>query len=169
MKAEEALQELVTKMYVESGVTVEPNFPFVLVRLLPKSQRTMGGIWLPDKDQNKPVHEAIVLRVYKPRRMRNKKDGSEYVVDSSVNPGDHVLFQHFEGVPIPRLDFGVGEYRLVNEGAFHAVLHYSAQNMRDWLKQVVFKSKISDQALDELLSNADVIRKDQVAMTVSGR
>src|SRR6266436_3799148 len=64
---QEKLQNLVTEMYQQCGVEVEPLFPKILVRVLPKEQQTKGGIFLPGgKDQSKPAYEGVVLRVYKP-------------------------------------------------------------------------------------------------------
>ena len=111
MEARERLQELVNEIYAE-GKQLKPVFPYVLVRVLPKSTK-IGMIVLPDS-YNKPVHEAIVIDVYEPHKKHvSKFEMHKFTfIESSVKVGDHIMFQHFEGVPVP-MDNYQGDFRLV--------------------------------------------------------
>lgn len=141
MSKKDKLQKLVTELYQECGQEICPLFPKVLVRLLPRGTETSGGIILPDesKYQNKPTHEAVVLKVYKPffRRVwiedlnwntEGWDEDAKYMqkVECAVKPGDHILFPFAEfGItPVWPLDEGVGEYRLVPEQHITAVVEY---------------------------------------------
>ncbi len=104
---------------------IEPVYPKLLVRIMPKEQR-VGSIYLP-VGQNKTFYEGIVLRVWKPFEREftgelHGPDGSKafnktVVVKSFVEVGDRVLFPHFEGLPVPFLDEIY--YRLINEFETH--------------------------------------------------
>lgn len=183
MKAREELRKLITKMYEETGAEVDPTFPRVLVRLLPKEQQTMSGLWLPDQQQNKPTAEGVVLKTYKPftlsRGMARSKSAIELLdkpveIKPSVGPGDHVLFSHYEGIPVPRLDGGRGDYRLVDEFAFQAIVRCERKPVKDWLVEL-FGHLLEDSVdevylkdtIDKFLTEADVIRHE-TAKTLSG-
>lgn len=100
---EAGLDELAQKLYSETDMQVRPLYPWVVVRRLPRTQQ-VGSIWLPEKEQNKIVHEGIVLAVWAP---------SEQHGESALRPGDHVLFHHFAGVALDTSK--EGRYRLVKE------------------------------------------------------
>ena len=100
--------------------------PYCLVRILPKDMM-VGNIIIPHrKETNKPVWEGIVLRTWEHRlipfgsKVRAKwfRDHEhapdKYEISSELSPGDHVLFPHFAGQPIPGLDPDV--YRAIPEG-----------------------------------------------------
>lgn len=95
------LQEMVDKMYQEMPVKLKPKFPYVLVRVLPR-HRQAGLIYLP-VDNNKVVIEGIVLDVFNPfwKQVKNRdSEVSEVLTEASVKPGEFVLFNQWEGVPV---------------------------------------------------------------------
>jgi hypothetical protein len=195
----EELQKMVMDLYQQAGVAIDPKFPRVLVRVLPREQQTKGGIILPDgynsTTQNKPVLEAIVLKTYEPfwqnahradewSKMRSKQvvlDEHNKVKaiwqESGVVPGDHVIFPHmaFGIMPVWPLDDGKGDYRLVPEGEILGTLKYYKQQTREWLAHVINEEAatlprdLRDGIITGLLLNADVIRKDVAPVTLSGR
>ena len=101
---------------------VELIAPYVLVRILPK-EMMFGDIIILEKS-NKPTWEGIVLRTWEavqPTSAYTQIDGNIYrrdpmfrMIQSELTPGDHVLFPHFAGQPVPGLDSDV--YRLIPEG-----------------------------------------------------
>lgn len=109
VRVQDQLKKLVDEMARSADVTVTPRAPLVLVYALPKGS-AQGLIILPDQ-QNKPIHEGIVLKVYKPYYkaiMRAEEIGTPHKADDiqemieicpSVEVGDHVLFPHASGVP----------------------------------------------------------------------
>jgi co-chaperonin GroES (HSP10) len=60
------LADLCIDAYLGGGQRFIPLPPFVLVRVLPKDLVSDGGIILPNQQQNKPVHEGIVLETFRP-------------------------------------------------------------------------------------------------------
>lgn len=98
-----------------------PQYPWVLVRVLPKEQEK-NLIILPEA-QNKVVYEGIVLTTWKPFRrvfLATQKSTlyPEYrlegeLLKSNYQLGDRISFMHFEGQPIPWLDDH--HYRIVRE------------------------------------------------------
>lgn len=192
----EELKELVTKLYKETGLDVEPTYPRVLIRLLPKEQISKGGIVLTDHQQNKPTHEGIVVATYKPfmktitktsrenwerRRASNLievYDGenldSEHVwMKAPVEVGDHVLFPHMDyGItPVWPLDDGKGDYRLVPDDQILGLVEYHKERTKDWLLNFLKESEgqKKDEVVENLLSKASVIRADFPSATLSGR
>jgi co-chaperonin GroES (HSP10) len=106
---EKQIDLLLNQQYQESNVQFTPLFPWVFVRLCSKEQQR-GSLWLPDSSQNKTVHEGIVLSTWQP--CTRVQDGHEIALSSELHRGDHVLFNHFAGVPIEGRGSG---YRLVKE------------------------------------------------------
>jgi co-chaperonin GroES (HSP10) len=172
MDTKEQIRKLVTKLHKESGVCVEPTYPRVLIRVLPKEQVTSSGLYLPDSNQNKTTYEGVVLKTY-PKRLHKLEDGSDYWEDSCVQVGDHVLFPYYEGIPIMRLDKGVGDYRLIPDTTFIAVLRYDQGTAEEWLRDLFYKNGCFDdlgiRLINAIISSADVIRRDQVSKTISGK
>jgi hypothetical protein len=181
----ELLKVLVTRLYQECGVEIEPLYPKVLVRVLPREQATRGGIILPDgAKQNKPVMEGVVLKTYKPffqkvyvESISWRKDDWDQeatyrqLVKCELQPGDHIIFPHMEfGItPVWPLDDGVGEYRLVPEPVVFGKLEYQTQDMRVWLSLQLARTQMSSlHQAEHILKVADVIRKDIASLTVSG-
>ena len=188
----DSLRELVTKEFLERHIEVEPMFPRILVRVLPKEQVSRGGIVLTDHEQNKPVHEGIVLRTYKPFWQVIRRKMEDWMVTKSpevhldenenvkriwqeceVQPGDHVLFPHMaQGItPVWPLDGGIGQYRLIEEGHVLSRLEYQEKSIRDWILYQLGPndSDFPEVVVDRLLRFAHVIRKDQVSKTISGK
>lgn len=92
---------------------VDLMMPNVLVKVLPKEMFS-GNILIPDiKSTNKPIYEGIVLRTWLPQITYNK-EGDHRWIHSELFIGDHVLFPHFAGQPVPGLDTDV--YRSIPEG-----------------------------------------------------
>jgi co-chaperonin GroES (HSP10) len=106
------------KMYEHA----ELLFPQVLVRILPKDLITAGGIYIPDvKASNKPTYEGIVIATWMPKDLPTKW-GSIHL-ESEVKFGDHVIFPHFAGMPLPGMNEDL--YRVIPEGV--------AKNGARWL------------------------------------
>lgn len=186
----EKLRELVTKLYQECGSTVEPLYPKILIRVLPKEQKH-GDIWLPDgRNQNKPTWEGLVLKVYKPFYQKIYLTDAHWVKDDPdptvrytqkvvcvVQPGDHILFPHIEfgQVPVQNLDGGVGEYRMIPEQIVIGKVEYLKEKTEKWVKRFFceLEGGLSESRYEyevsELLKLADVIRKDVDSVTISGR
>jgi co-chaperonin GroES (HSP10) len=124
---EERLVQLCQEIYEESGGMVQPIYPKVFIRVMPKEQR-QGMIWLPDKAQNKPMYEGIVLSVYKPwdeERTKITETGKETIVINhtcSVQIGQRIAFAHYEGMPHAWLD--EKKYRFVDERAIVGLIEY---------------------------------------------
>lgn len=184
------LRELVTKLYQEYEVEVEPTFPRVLVRVLPKEQETKGGIILPDYQQNKPTQEGLVLKVFKPFWQTISKVPANFDIknkdteidekgypkkvwqESVVKPGDHILFpvMAFGITPVWPLDDGKGDYKLIPEWEILATLTYHGLSLLDEVKDALLEAghNIHFQA-KYLLENFDIIRKDVVPVVISGK
>lgn len=150
---EQTLQEIkdelkgyVEKLYANARFHVKPSFPFVLVRVLEREKK-IGRIITPEV-QKKTTIEGIVLDVFKPfhRTLRLASDVDQFetaiLVEASVKVGDHILFPHYEGVPVPVDDYN-GDFRLVPaEYGFYGkerngilgVLEYAPQHTVDWLE-----------------------------------
>lgn len=189
MTAHEKLRELVAELHKECGVEIEPSFPRVLVRLLPREQKTRSGLYLPEEHQNKPTHEGIVLKVYKPfwqsvfkaddwlkvrsRQALLDEKGRVKAIwqEAQVKPGDHILFPFaaFGIMPVWPLDDGKGDYRLVPEGEILAVLDYKKQTTRDWLMAQLNLEFGLEDTVSTILEKAEVYRKDLPSLTVSGK
>lgn len=114
---EERLERVAQKLYQTSDRRFSPMFPWVFLRVLPKSQVTAGGIHLP-AEQNKTVHEGVVLATWRSYTRYWTKGGEACaeVRRSELAPGDHVIFPHWSGIPIP--GFSEKNYRLVKEHAW---------------------------------------------------
>jgi len=111
---ERMIAQLCIDVYLSGGERITPMQPFVLVRVLPKDMVSAGGIVLPDQRQNKPMHEGIVLEVYRPykeyvtiKETGFDSHGREYSEDyvkevwyeCPVKVGQRVGYPHYEGVP----------------------------------------------------------------------
>lgn len=177
---------------------IKPRYPYILVRLIPKETNIELGngkiLWLPDTakgKQNKPVYEGQVLRTYEPfeKLLRTKyvEEGLAHFtkeewtdVKSELQPGDHVVFQHHWGVPVPKLchDWKVGEYRLVEEQNIIGVLEYEKDSVYSKLRTLFSGAVIQEDKGDiqsiavtfvnDLLDQADVIFHER-AKTLSGK
>ena len=192
---EQQLNELALQLFAEHECTIIPRFPLVLVRILPRDQQ-QGGIWLPGgKQQNKPVYEGIVLRIWEPHlikegvRFNKWEDGlpndGTYILESELTMGEHILFEHWAGFPVPGLheDF----YRMVPEfmnikrenGPIFGKLVYQRERSKDVLNNIILNICASsegasiDQVTEKLLAaiseEFDIARKVKSIKTVSGK
>lgn len=127
---EKKFGKLSQQIYQSGERRIKPNWPWVLVRVVPKEQK-FGSLYLPDGDgsarQNKPLMEGIVLETWKPHwsKFRQKIEGSAFVQaeteqevwrESEFKVGDRILFPSFAGLPVNFLDDK--NYRLVREWTF---------------------------------------------------
>ncbi len=120
---ERALDELAQEIYADSDKIIEPLYPWILVRIMPKEQY-IGGILLPEKT-NRIFYEGIVLATWVPfwKHYQGKVLDQENIVErqilmeSKVQRGDRVIFMHFEGQPYPYLD--EIRYRMIHEIETH--------------------------------------------------
>lgn len=144
------LQQLVDEFYKESPKALVPAFPYVLLRVLPRTQR-IGAIWTPEK-HNKTVLEGIVLTTFRPfwRQLRNRQlDVKETRVECSAKPGDHVLFQAFEGVPVEHVLF---QTAFVSTQSYILVAADPVGGGRNGLLGVVEEGVDVEQAVKDALS-----------------
>lgn len=163
-KLEKEIDALMQRLHDERSRQWRPMFPWVLVRVCKKSQTTDSGIFLPGHIQNKTHHEGIVLSTWKPIQVAkrdkmkliiggghnrrhpvkmNTPDGEFY--SSYLKPGDHVLFQHFAGLPVSGMSDD--RYRIVKEeewsaaqeGGIYATIEYKEKTLRpvEKLKEVL--------------------------------
>ena len=181
VKAERKFTNLVERLYAETERYIQPLKPFILVRTLPRSTVTAGGILMPEK-QNKPNIEAVVLAVYKPYWEKVDKvseDGKHSDIsvynECDIKVGDHIIMPHFVGLPDSFLD--EREYRLIKEDDATAVLHYREkgelrQIVKDGMLQALSTSdgnnSILDDYLDALFVHFDVVPKEIQSRTTSG-
>lgn len=129
---EEQLAKLAQELYEEIRY-VRPMYPWVLVRVLDREQK-IGSIHIPQgTKQNKPVLEGIVLATWATniKCIRAPEPHGAFVeITSELEPGQHVLFPHWAGVPV--VGFAEDKYRLVkerdwgkdNEGGVLGVVEY---------------------------------------------
>lgn len=180
----DSLQELVYQAHRE----FIPMYPLVLVLVLRKQQVRKSGIALSDSQQNKPMHEGIVLATWDKKIVERgtvNKDGERLtrceVLRSQLTPGDHVLFHHWAGMPIHGFDDQ--RFRMVREEQWHetqqggivGILRYSdrqnepmaallEQYQDHWEqgedKQPLVQAKLRDRYI--------VIDKETQAVTLSG-
>src|ERR1035437_4068038 len=177
------MTDLVQRVYAETERIIQPLKPFILVRTLPRSTVTAGGILMPEK-QNKPTIEAVVLAVYEPywekayeRALIPAEDRDISVWNEcDIKVGDHIVMPHFVGLPDSFLD--EREYRLIKEDDAIAVLHYREKGeLHDMVRAVMldeFKfndsnSKMLDKITDAILKKFDVVPKVIYSKTTSDR
>jgi len=144
----------------------EPLFPWVLVRVLPKSQK-VGTIWTPEK-QNKVQHEGIVLATWRPCTASAWK-GSE------LKYGERVLFAHFAGLPIP--NYPTDQYRIVKEcnwqkdqeGGIYAKVDSPTQDPKDTLVKMIHSSYGNPfVAVEDITKRYELIDRTIGSVTLSG-
>lgn len=184
-RQKDELYELAQRMYKSFNRRIKPIYPWVLVRVLPKEQQ-LGRIWVPES-QNKVIYEGIVLETWEPFlksvQMREEDCPSrrEYYIEvkSELYPSDHVLFPHFEGMPVPYLN---GEekdaYRLVRETnnkdekcEIYGKLEYQEpieDQLIEALKPLFNFNQSIDTFIKGLLKDFYVVRKTAEPRTTSG-
>ena len=195
--AEHAIQEY-EDLERKVKINFQPMYPGVLIRVLPKEHISQGGIWLPDaKQQNKPIYEGIVLRTYNPYRL--KLDNGKWVtMVAGVDPGDHILFPHWSGEPVPWLRGASGptsaedeEYRIIPARGFLSlvgmkdggepflILNYEKESVDQKLRTILVdlyndavEGEPSEAAFDHTISmikkEFDIFVKVKASKTTSG-
>lgn len=171
------IRDLISKEAQNLGVSFTPLYPWVAVRILPK-ERQINGIWLPDNNQHKPLYEAIVLQTWNPRRVHEYDPESGEIVDrvitSQVKRGDHILFPHWDGFPLPNLPEST--HRIVREfiwdakGGIPFILHVDQVSIRAKLEEFLFEnghtSGRAHQLAMSLLSRFSVVDTNVVPATI---
>lgn len=125
--AEKGIERYTQWLYRESNRTFTPCYPWVLVWVLDKEQVLDSGIILPQHQQNKTVHEGIVVATWKPftKEVRREFVEAENWLATMVFPkqpidklwvaktvekksqfiqGQHILFPHWAGAPLHGFD-----------------------------------------------------------------
>jgi len=112
-KKEELLDELLIEVlsHYHAHEHLDLICPNVMVRVLPKDMY-QGRIYIPDvKESNKPIYEGIVIKTWNPREIPTRY--GTRTLTSELKFGEHVLFPHFSGQPIPGMN--EDKYRAVPE------------------------------------------------------
>lgn len=184
----EQVQELkryVQKTYEGLGLDVLPIYPYVLLRVIPKEQEIGLGagrrLFTPQR-VNKTVFEGQIIKTYRPGNVVTKRcekcgtvAGRMSWRESSLKPGQHVLFAHYVGIPVEQLCYywKAGEYRLVEEGAILGVVEYEDKTDEEKLREILDKrfpnaSRYDiEKAVQDVLSQSTVVFS-QKAKTMSG-
>src|ERR1035437_437259 len=178
------MTDLVQRVYAETERIIQPLKPFILVRTLPRSTVTAGGVLMPEK-QNKPNIEAVVLAVYKPyvekvfehAFVENvgwvDRDISVFN-ECDIKVGDHIIMPHFVGLPDSFLD--EREYRLIKEDDATAVLHYREKGelrklLIDCIRALRSEPKyisLLEGTADKIIDTFDLVPKEIQSRTTSG-
>lgn len=169
---EELIDSLAVRQYAEHNRAFTPLYPWVFVRVLPKEQTTRSGLILPSTDQNKTIHEGIVLGTWKPRYVKGNQ------ILSSFAPGDHVLFPHWSGLPIE--GFSAKHYRVVREldwkeneqGGIFARVEYAEESTRpgQMIKDLILDWEGSPLDLARAIEQRFLlVDREAQSVTLSGR
>jgi co-chaperonin GroES (HSP10) len=170
------IDQLLNKQLRESNISVQPCFPWVLLRVCKKEQER-NGLWLPDSTQNKTLHEGIVLSTWQP--CQRVQSGYTINLSSELRPGNHVLFNHFAGVPLEGRSSG---YRLVKEcnfavaeeGGIIATVEYQelysspTAKLRALLDQNQ-EWAFHDTLIEKITERFILVDRDTPSVTISGR
>ena len=183
------MTEWVAKVYKDTERDIQPMPPFILIRTLPRSIISAGGIYMPDK-HNKPNIEAVVLKVYEPYwetvELTVREDGKTEDIsvwnECDIKVGDHIILPHYVGLPDTFLD--AKEYRLIREDDAIARLHYREKGeLRQMVLEIAVQGIIKPRSLghstegtatmfasavDAIMENFDVIPKVIHSRTLSG-
>jgi len=175
-EAEEAVEQLARLAYEKYNRSFVPCYPWTFIRVLPKNQIMQNGVYLP-ADQNKTVHEGIVLCTWKP--FTNAK-GVEKVC--TVKPGDHVLFNHFSGVNIE--GYSRMLYRVVRsedwkeneQGGIFATVEYESKDsgfgiLTELIRKNRYELEMSDSTeLAKIIADRFLlVDKEATSVTLSGK
>lgn len=157
-----------------------PLWPWVFIYCLPREQK-VGSIVLPEHEQNKTVHEGIVLATWQSFWRRTKRQGpyteggrSSAYQESALLPGDHVLFPHWAGVPISGYD--TGKYRVVREegeGCIQGVIEYAdepiTEKLAEELRSFASENMTCAEAAAKLEERFLLVDRKASSVTISGR
>lgn len=170
---EEQIDALALRQYEEKNRKFTPLYPWVFVRVLPKEQTMKSGIILPAIEQNKTVHEAIVLAVWQPKYVK----GNQLV--SSFSPGDHVLLPHWAGLPVE--GFSAKHYRVVKEegwretqdGGIFARVDYDEERPVFRLRDLLVGENLPEDMVEHLVRVLEarflLVDREGQSVTLSGR
>jgi hypothetical protein len=161
----EGINDLCQKLYQECGRSIKPRYPWVLVKVLPKIQKAFG-LEMPAA-QNKIFYEGLVLETWDNFCITindTHEDGRtikhQQVMESRLKPGDHVVFPHFEGLPVGDM-LDEHEFRLVHEVNSHdmegrceimAKMEYQSEPVRDQLLDMVYATRESNEPDEEIVN-----------------
>jgi co-chaperonin GroES (HSP10) len=181
LSKEEQLQKLVKELYDEYDRVVTPIYPRIFIRVLPK-ETTYGSIVLPDHQQNKVQWEGMVLATYESfwrklidstesrfRRDRiiiTTENEKRVLIESSVKPGDHILFPYHVGIPDPVFD--AKKYRIISENDVSAVLSYKHPSPIDTLREIIGQDPAREWCIATITEKFDLVRKNVMSKTRSG-
>jgi co-chaperonin GroES (HSP10) len=167
---------------------LQPLYPAVLVRVLPKETISRSGlIYLPDEKVNKPIFEGIVLRTWKDKTVHVKD--KPYRMTCPVSAGDHILFPHWSGEAVPMLPDSTNrlsfeEYRLIpakdlfsntgsrDAGEILGTLQSAKEGATTLIHSILIDVRLGmvnvPEALDKLKENFELMRKIKEPITTSG-
>ena len=131
------ITKLTQDLYAQHRQLV-PKHPWILLYVLPREQK-IGSLFIPQK-HHKVSLEGLVLQTW---GTHNEEKGviehgvckTRVTVHRSIfKPGDHVLFPHWSGLPIPGMDEKY--FRVVKEegwskneeGGIYAMIDYDEQS-----------------------------------------
>lgn len=171
----EKFDELAQRLYQEHERRVQPKYPWILVRVLPREHQK-GSIILTEKQQ-KIVEEGVVLETWPSfwsMEERKRIDGEFFTVrrkiECDVAVGDHVLFPHYEGMPVGAL-LDEKQYRFVRTSNYQDARcevmgkwEYDPEPVAAKLADVIGQGTTVEDLLDQFY----VIPKDMNARTISG-
>lgn len=165
---EKQLNVLAQELYASHERAFLPLYPWVFVRVLKKDQTYKGLLHLPETDQNKTIHEGIVLGTWEPCRRSEWRESQLY-------PGAHVLFPHWAGLPIA--GYSTERYRVIREeewkeneqGGLFAIVEYKDESIRERLKKILAEGYAEDYAVDKIVDQFLLVDRDGMSVTLSGR
>lgn len=169
----EGIDYMCQELYNRCGRHIQPKFPWVLVKVLPKIQQSYGLI-LP-QSQNKIFYEGLVLETWAPFTIQQSKNNETITTfrESRLKPGEHVLFPHFEGMPVGEM-LDEREFRLVREVnnkdpegrcEILAKMVYDSEPVR---QRLLVRVGMSKEIVDDILDEFHVIPRGVETLTVSG-
>lgn len=183
VREQESLLDALSEVIYEQHRMFTPVYPWCFVRVLKKEQQR-NGIILPATEQNKTLHEGIILAVWKPLEYdlemtrHSEQHGSittvhytpkavtKYRRESALKPGDHVLFPHWAGMPVD--GFSEKQYRAIKEegwketqdGGIMATVEYAEKTtkpiakLKELLKQTSMEFDAYTESYEEALLSA---------------
>lgn len=173
------IDALALKAYELKNRKFTPLYPWVFVRVLPKEQ-IQNGIILPAIEQNKTIHEGIILATWqKTPRVAH---------ECELKVGDHGAFPHWAGIPVA--GFSAKHYRVIRsedwvenqQGGIFATVEYDNIKPTEKLrKYLAFLRKRADDypsledeafiemAVQEIERQFLLVDREATSVTLSGR
>jgi co-chaperonin GroES (HSP10) len=160
--------DILTQELYKRGRCFTPLYPWVFVRVLKKDQATQSGVILPAIEQNKTIHEGIVLATWKPKEGKSTR----------LMPGDHVLFPHWAGLPIA--GYSIERYRVIREeawkeneqGGIFARVEYENTTIERKLVELLEEGLPNgrfDRLAERIMQQFLLVDRDGESVTLSGR